>query len=89
MNEKKYGNEIDEEHLNELHLSIIDFMESFRPLLDSSEQIHQDLIAKNLLEQSEAINMKLDAINEMHDIFSKVFIPNFFKIGLLEDKLNK
>lgn len=86
---KKIGEEIDQINYEILHCAIIDFLESFRPLLDIQEAIHQDLVAKSMLDDSDEIKMKLEAMKKMHHIFSEIMIPNFFKIGHLEEKLIK
>lgn len=84
---KKIGEELDESNYDLLHSAIINFFESFQPLLDIQETIHQDLIAKSILDNSDEIKVKLEAMEKMDHILSKIMIPNFFKIGHLEEKL--
>ncbi len=86
---KRIGEELDQENYEILRSSIIQFLEAFRPLLDIQEVIHQDLIAKSMVDDSAETKQKLEAMDKMHQIFSDVFIPNFFKIGHLEEKLLK
>jgi hypothetical protein len=86
---KKIGEEIDESNYDLLHSAFINFLESFQPLLDIQETIHQDLVVKSMLDESEEIKIKLETMEKLDHIFSKVMIPYFFKIGHLEEKLLK
>jgi hypothetical protein len=86
---KKIGEELDSENYEILRSSFIQFLESFRPLLDIQEVIHQDLIAQSMVDDSIEIKQKLEDMEKMSKIFSEIFIPYFFKIGHLEEKLTK
>ena len=42
-----------------------------------------------MVDDSIEIKQKLEDMEKMNKIFSEIFIPNFFKIGHLEEKLTK
>lgn len=85
---KKVGEQIDVDLHTDMLLSFTKFIENFSPLLDKTEMYQQNIMAENLINNSEENLEKLKIIKELNEILTEM-IPVFFKFAKLEDKLEK
>ena len=85
---KKIGNDLDFDLHNSMLQSFTKFIEDFSPLLDHVEKYHKNINAENLINPSHENESKLKLINEALDTLNEM-IPSFFKIAIIEDKLEK
>lgn len=82
------GSDIDKKLHQDLLMNFSNFLKSFSPLLDSTEQYQQMITSIKLLDSSEITDEKSRIIDELSQTLTSL-VPSFIKISLLEDKLEK
>jgi len=81
------GEQIDIQALEKFRDDNLKLVETLGPVIDQADILHQNLIAKSLLDDDPEIKRKLEVVDEMHKLLTQGFIPHCIKLAQLINKL--